>query len=219
MSTSEEQVTSVAAPPELSALLQKVIARLGSLVVEHHSFRGDDRIHVARENILAAARALRDSPELNFDLLLDVTCIDYFGQPDDFESAPKTWDRNQNLIRKRAESRHRVNLPVRGDAPRFAVVYHLVSTRLFHRLRVKCRVPEDDPVIASLSGLWLGANWLERETFDLYGIRFAGHPDLRRIYLYQEFVGHPLRKDYAKHDEQPLEPYAGPGAQEPRRPR
>ena len=219
MSTSEEQVTSVAAPPEPSALLQKVIARLGSLVVEHHSFRGDDRIHVARENILAAARALRDSPELNFDLLLDVTCIDYFGQPDDFESAPKTWDRNQNLIRKRAESRHRVNLPVRGDAPRFAVVYHLVSTRLFHRLRVKCRVPEDDPVIASLSGLWLGANWLERETFDLYGIRFAGHPDLRRIYLYQEFVGHPLRKDYAKHDEQPLEPYAGPGAQEPRRPR
>jgi NADH-quinone oxidoreductase subunit C len=98
------------------------------------------------------------------------------------------------------------------------MVYHLVSTRLFHRLRVKCRVPEDDAAIESLSDIWSGANWLERETFDLYGIRFDGHPDLRRIYLYDEFVGHPLRKDYAKHDEQPLEPYAGPGATEPRRP-
>jgi len=165
--------------------------------------------------VVAAGRL---SQEKGFDLLLDVTCVDYFGQPDGFQNAPETWDRNHNLVRKRAEWRHRVNLPARGDAPRFAVVYHLVSTRLLHRLRVKCRVPEDNPVIASLSALWPGANWLERETFDLYGIRFDGHPDLRRIYLYDEFVGHPLRKDYAKHDEQPIEPYAGPGAQEPRRP-
>jgi NADH-quinone oxidoreductase subunit C len=164
------------------------------------------------------ARALRDSPELGFDLLLDVTCVDYFGQPDGFQNAPETWDRNHNLVRKRAEWRHRVNLPARGDEPRFAMVYHFVSTRLLHRLRVKCRVPGDQPAIASLSALWPGANWLERETFDLYGIRFEGHPDLRRIYLYDEFIGHPLRKDYAKHDEQPIEPYAGPGAQEPRRP-
>lgn len=218
MSTAEDIKTPAAAPPAPSALLQKVLARLGSLVVEHHSFRGDDRIHVARENILEAAHALRDSPELGFDMLLDLTCVDYFGQPDGFHSVPEIWDRKHNLVRKRAEWRHRVNLPARGTAPRFAVVYHLVSTRLLHRLRVKSRVPEDDPAIASLSGLWPGANWLERETFDLYGIRFEGHPDLRRIYLYEEFVGHPLRKDYAKHDEQPLEPYAGPGAQEPRRP-
>jgi NADH-quinone oxidoreductase subunit C len=217
MSATEEPKTPPP-PPEPSALLQKVIAQFGPLVAEHLSFRGDDCIHVAREHILEVARALRDSPELGFDLLLDVTCVDYFGQPDGFQNAPETWDRNHNLVRKRAEWRHRVNLPARGDAPRFAVVYHLVSTRLFHRLRVKCRVPEDNPVIASLSALWSGANWLERETFDLYGIRFDGHPDLRRIYLYDEFVGHPLRKDYAKHDEQPIEPYAGPGAQEPRRP-
>ena len=98
------------------------------------------------------------------------------------------------------------------------MVYHLISTRLAHRLRMKCRVPEDDPTIASLSALWPGANWLERETFDLYGIRFNGHPDLRRIYLYDEFVGHPLRKDYGKHDEQPIQDYVGPGAKEPRRP-
>ena len=206
------------APAEISPLLQKITAQTGALVLQHSSFRGDDCIHVAREDILETARLLRDSPELSFDLLLDITCVDYYGQPDGFQNANETWDRNHNVIRRRAQWRHRVNLPARGEAPRFAMVYHLVSTRLNHRLRVKCRVPEDDPTITSLSSLWPGANWLERETFDLYGIRFAGHPDLRRIYLYDEFVGHPLRKDYAKHDEQPIETYAGPGAKEPRRP-
>jgi NADH:ubiquinone oxidoreductase subunit C len=69
-----------------------------------------------------------------------------------------------------------------------------------------------------VSDLWPSANWLERETWDLYGIRFTGHPDLRRIYLYEEFAGHPLRKDYAKEHEQPIEEYLGPGAKQPRRP-
>jgi NADH-quinone oxidoreductase subunit C len=109
-------------------------------------------------------------------------------------------------------------VPERGPLERFAVVYHIISTRHLHRLRIKCRVPEDDPSIASLTPIWAGANWLERETYDMYGIRFTGHPDLRRIYLYDEFVGHPLRKDYGKFDEQPIQPYVGPGAKEPRRP-
>src|SRR5690349_9430402 len=125
MSAPEEPKTPP--PPEPSALLQKVIARLGSLLAEHQSFRGDDCIHVAREHILEVARALRDSPELGFDLLLDVTCVDYFGQLDGFKNAPEIWDRNRTLVRRRAEWRHRVNMPARGDAPRFAVVYHLVS--------------------------------------------------------------------------------------------
>lgn len=219
MTAPEEQKDEAAeTAPEPSELLKKVLARLGPLVLEHRSFRGDDRIHVAREKIVEVARLLRDSPDLNFDMLVDVTAVDYFGQPDDFRNEPQIWDRNHNLIRRRAEWRHRVNLPARGNEPRFAVVYHFVSTKLLHRIRVKCRVPEDDPTIATLSALWPGANWLERETFDLCGIRFDGHPDLRRIYLYDEFVGHPLRKDYSKHDEQPIQPYAGPGANEPRRP-
>ncbi len=95
-----------------------------------------------------------------------------------------------------------------GQAERFEAVYHLYSTAHGHRVRVKARIPEADPTIASLADVWVGANWLERETYDMYGIRFTGHPDLRRIYLYEEFEGHPLRKDYPKERRQPL---IGPG--------
>jgi NADH-quinone oxidoreductase subunit C len=91
-----------------------------------------------------------------------------------------------------------------GSTPRFEIVYHLKSLTRGHRLRVKARVSEDDPRIDSIVGVWRGADWLERETWDLYGIRFDGHPDLRRIYLYEEFEGHPLRKDYPKERRQPL---------------
>jgi NADH dehydrogenase I D subunit len=96
-----------------------------------------------------------------------------------------------------------------GREPRFEVVYHFYSTTHHHRLRVKARVPQDNPTIASVTPVWVGANWLERETYDMYGIRFAGHPDLRRIYLWDEFEGHPLRKDYPKEKRQPL---IGPGS-------
>jgi NADH/F420H2 dehydrogenase subunit C len=96
-----------------------------------------------------------------------------------------------------------------GQEPRFEVVYHLYSTKHHHRLRLKARVPEKDPSIPSVTPVWVGANWLERETYDMYGVRFSGHPDLRRIYLYDEFEGHPLRKDYPKEKRQPL---IGPGS-------
>lgn len=213
MSAESQQPESAVSP-----LMEKVLTRLGGLVIEHHREHGDDRIHLARENLLEAARVLRETPELGFDLLLDVTAVDYLGQPDGFALAPEISDANRSPTKRMGQSRHRLILPERGRLPRFAVVYHLFSTRHFHRLRLKCRVPEDDPTIASVTPVWEGANWLERETFDLYGIRFVGHPDLRRIYLYDEFIGHPLRKDYGKHDEQPIQEFLGPGADLPRRP-
>jgi NADH-quinone oxidoreductase subunit C len=95
-----------------------------------------------------------------------------------------------------------------GREPRFEVVYHLRSMKSGARLRVKAPLvePEDgsNPSIDSVVALWPGANWFEREVWDLYGIKFAGHPDLRRILMYEEFVGHPLRKDYPKEKRQPL---------------
>ena len=95
-----------------------------------------------------------------------------------------------------------------GREPRFEVVYHLRNMKTGWRLRVKAALhePEDDspPTIDSVTPLWAGANWFEREVWDLYGIKFRGHPDLRRILMYEEFVGHPLRKDYPKEKRQPL---------------
>jgi NADH-quinone oxidoreductase subunit C len=88
--------------------------------------------------------------------------------------------------------------------PRFDVVVHLYSVSLKHRVRLYGGVPEEDPTIDTLVPVWAGANWFEREAYDLYGVRFKGHPDLRRILMYPEFVGHPLRKDYPKEKRQPL---------------
>ena len=90
--------------------------------------------------------------------------------------------------------------------PRFEAVYHMLSLRTGHRLRVKAPVPEGEPELDSLIPLWKGANWLEREVWDMFGIRFRGHPDLKRILLYEEFRGHPLRKDYPVNQRQPLIP-------------
>ncbi len=88
--------------------------------------------------------------------------------------------------------------------PRFDVVLHLYSLEKKHRVRLYAGVTEEDPTIDTLVPVWPGANWFEREAYDLYGVRFQGHPDLRRILMYPEFVGHPLRKDYPKEKRQPL---------------
>ena len=90
-----------------------------------------------------------------------------------------------------------------GEEPRFEVVYHLYSLEKRHRVRIKARVPEDDPVIDSVVPVWVGIDWYEREAYDMYGIVFRGHPNLKRILLYESFVGHPLRKDYPKARRQP----------------
>jgi NADH-quinone oxidoreductase subunit C len=88
--------------------------------------------------------------------------------------------------------------------PRFDVVLHIYSVSLKQRIRLYAGVPEEDPTLETLCPVWAGANWFEREAYDLYGVRFKGHPDLRRILMYPEFVGHPLRKDYPKEKRQPL---------------
>jgi len=116
----------------------------------------------------------RDDAALAFDVLIDLTAVDY------------------------------LKYPGREDGPRFEVVYHLYSITHNHRLRLKVRVDEDDASVPSAVALWPIANWLERETWDMFGVRFEGHPDLRRLLMYEEFVGHPLRKDYPINRRQPL---------------
>ncbi len=115
-----------------------------------------------------AMQALRDDPGLRFAQLTDLCGMDYSDYKDG------AW-----------------------DGPRFAVVYHLLSTEHNTRVRVRVFCPDDDlPLVASVTGIWPSANWFEREAFDLFGIVFEGHPDLRRILTDYGFVGHPFRKDF-----------------------
>ncbi len=148
--------------------------RFGNGIVETHDYRGDHTLVVTRGILTDLLRTCRDEPSLAFDLLTDLTAVDY------------------------------LKYPGREDGPRFEVVYHLYSVPHNHRLRVKVRVDEDDATVPTAVPLWPIANWFEREVWDMFGVRFDGHPDLRRLLLYQEFVGHPLRKDYPISRRQPL---------------
>ncbi len=152
-----------------TTVLAKVEAAFSGKIVESSTLHGDETIVIGRDDALAVFTALRNDPEFSFELLSDLTVVDYFGKE-----------------------------------PRFEIIYHLKSLTLGHRLRVKIRVTEDDPVAPSLSSLWKSANWLEREAWDMFGVRFSGHPDLRRILMYEEFRGYPLRKDYPVDRRQPL---------------
>jgi NADH-quinone oxidoreductase subunit C len=164
----------VAAPEDHgSEALGRLLRGVPGAVLASHAERGDATALVDPPRLLEAMRYLRDDPATAFDMLTDVTAVDYLGYPG------------------------RVG-------PRFEVVYHLYSLARNHRLRVKIGVEEAACEAPSLVSLWPSANWMEREVWDMYGIRFAGHPDLRRILLYDEFEGHPLRKDYPKERRQPL---------------
>jgi NADH-quinone oxidoreductase subunit C len=130
--------------------------------VTHSEFRGQTRAVVPRESLFAALQLLRD--QRKFDLLVDVTCVDY--------------------------------LHFRGAEHRFGLVYLLASTATNERLTVRVMLDEPELTVPSAVPLWPGADWLEREVFDMFGILFDGHPDLRRILLPDEFAAFPLRKDY-----------------------
>ena len=152
------------------------------------SIYGDEIAFVKRDRLVALATVLRDDPAFAFDAPVFCTCVDLLDWTHaDLPSGPP--------LERTADGE---------PAFRFEVNWQLRSTRLRHRLRLKVRLTEADAKVPSLTPLWPGLDWQERETFDLYGIVFEGHPDLRRIYLYDEFVGYPLRKDYPKEKRQPL---------------
>jgi len=113
-------------------------------------------------------------------------------------------DTNGQVSFSLPDQEYKVRVDYLGEQPRFEMVYHLYSVGRNRRLRVKARVPEEPAEIDTLTELWSSANWMEREVWDMYGIRFKGHPNLRRLLLYEEFEGHPLRKDYPKERRQPL---------------
>jgi len=164
-------------------VLEALTAKFPGEVVRTATAHTDDIAWIKRESLVTVATWLKTDPAMAFDAPVFATCIDWL----DWHPAGRPPSEHWN------ESK-----------PRFTVCYQLRSSTHKHRVRIEVELPEHDPRLPSLAGLWPAFDWQERETFDMYGIHFDGHPDLRRIYLYEEFVGYPLRKDYPKEKRQPL---------------
>ena len=153
-------------------MIERMKQKFGNVVLTSHDFRGDETVVIGRESLLDVMKFLKEDPDLDFNVLMDLCGVDYlnFGEP----------------------------------RSRFEVVYHLYSLRKNHRVRIKVQLQEESPELPSVMGLWATADWFEREAWDMFGIVFNGHPNLKRILMYAEFVGHPLRKDYPVNKRQPL---------------
>ena len=158
----------VTTPASPEALQDTVAAVLGARVKRIAIERGELKVLVGAQDYLESAKLLRDAPGCQFEQLMDLCGIDY----SDYKNGGY-------------------------DGPRYCVVSHLLSVSLNQRVRLKVFCPEDDlPMVASVTEIWSAANWFEREAFDLFGIVFEGHNDLRRILTDYGFIGHPFRKDF-----------------------
>ena len=155
---------------------------------------GEITIIVARANLLSVCVTLRDNAEFAFEELSDLCGVDYsaYGMTEwETESASSTgFSRGAELAADGAHS------PSTWSGARFAAVYHLLSVKNNQRLRVRCFCDDEPPVLDSVTDIWASANWYEREAFDLFGIIFEGHSDLRRLLTDYGFIGHPFRKDF-----------------------
>ncbi len=186
-----------------SSLIESVTKRFPDYVLASHAYRGDATVVLRPESLLEMARFLKEDPALQMNFLVDVTAVDYsaFGKG----PAPAFFASSGVTVSPGLQIPDPDPWPGPPDAARFAVVYHFYSMAKKHRLRLQ--VPLEDetsPEVDSLVSLWPGANWLEREVWDMFGIGFRGHPDLKRILMYEGFEGHPLRKDYPVKKRQPL---------------
>jgi NADH-quinone oxidoreductase subunit C len=185
-----------AAPPTRLESLRSAIALAfpeGLAAVANHT--GELTYEVPSDRLLAVATALRDRAEFKFEMCMDVCGVDYL----EYGHAEwKTSDATSSGF-SRGVSRSKVPLPARAELAhrRFAVVYHLLSITLNQRVRLRVFCTDDtQPMVDSVTGIWAAADWFERETFDLFGILFRGHPDLRRLLTDYGFIGHPFRKDF-----------------------
>jgi len=185
-----------------SSLIESVRVRFPDAVLASHAYRGDATVVVVPPSLLEVARFLKEDPALKMNYLMDLTAVDY----STFGKGPTPAFFASSGVAQSPSSQIPDEDPWPGppDPARYAVVYHFYSLAHKHRLRLVVPVEQADAEVDSLTSLWPGANWLEREVWDMFGIRFRGHPDLKRILMYKEFEGHPLRKDYPVNKRQPL---------------
>lgn len=155
-------------------ILARVTEKFGTRLVGTTTFRSQCAVLVRPDSLRELLVFLREDPALAFDMMSDLTGVDYLGYPD--------WENDW----------------------RFEVVYQLTSLAKNHRFRVKVVVTDDTVEVPSIWDLWGLANWMEREVYDMYGVRFSGHPNLRRILCHDQFEGHALRKDYPINKRQKL---------------
>jgi NADH-quinone oxidoreductase subunit C len=191
---------------DIGALHAKVSEHFGKLIDDAELAFGEITLTVPRDNLREVALSLRDHPDFAFDMLIDVCGVDYLhygrGEWETYEATTTGFERGVD--------RSFINAPYSKDAenasfggkvgpvisPRFAAVYHLLSISLNQRVRLRVFLEENDLVAPTVFDIWPAANWFEREAFDLFGIVFHGHPDLRRILTDYGFIGHPFRKDF-----------------------
>ncbi len=176
----------------LEKLQQQLDDKFADIISAHYLVNDELTIEIPAEKILHVAKILRDDADLKFECLMDVCGVDYLTYGiDDWQTTTATgtgFDRGVESKEQEPKSTWR--------KPRFAVVYHLLSITHNRRLRVRIFATGEPPMVDSVISVWQVANWFEREVFDLFGIFFKGHPDLRRILTDYGFIGHPLRKDF-----------------------
>ncbi len=150
-------------------VLEKILRKFPDDIISSHSDFGNETVVVKKDILLKVIDFIKNTRQIDIDVLVDITCVDY----------PENEDR-------------------------FMMVYHFYSTKYKYRIRIKTPVNEEHPFVDTLTQIWESANWLEREVYDMFGIKFKNHPNLKRILLYDSFEGHPLRKDYPITKRQPI---------------
>jgi len=188
---------------DIQTLVEKLQARFGDALLDCKLDRREVTVEVSPARAIEVFTALRDEPDFAYEQVMDVCGVDYsaYGEVEwaTSESTDRGFSRGvveRAVGRSPAAVQYAAEQTLAGKG-RFAAVYQLLSVSHNHRLRVRVFAPDDElPVVPSVVGLWASANWFEREAFDLYGIVFEGHPDLRRILTDYGFIGHPFRKDF-----------------------
>jgi len=172
--------------------LERLRERFSEKLLDAHLHWGQITLELMPENLLEICLALREEKEFAFDQLSDVCGVDYldYGKVD-WETRDTTSTGFSRGVTEEEFGKRAISFPAR-----FASVYHLLSLQHNRRLRLRCFIPSDPPKLSSVVDIWASANWFEREAFDLFGILFEGHPDLRRILTDYGFIGHPFRKDF-----------------------
>lgn len=176
----------------IAALKEKLASQFADSIDNYIEANGELTIELPAEHLHAVCLTLRDKKDFAFDQLIDVCGVDYqdYGLSE-WQTESTTTTGYGRAVDKLPEFERSAK-----HKARFAAVYHLLSLTHNHRLRLRCFLPEDNLNIASVNDIWAAANWFEREAFDLFGLVFEGHPDLRRILTDYGFMGHPFRKDF-----------------------